>query len=787
MSRLLCASRVVVAPLIGACSVIAGLAVLVANPTAAEAQPSGSPVTFGASASAPPGGAASAAPSSPPPAAPPPPPAASAPSASEPPFPSGNDAPLSIDASDAEDTARATDWAERDRLVNESNTISGGTGLLKTQHAETGAPGQLRINFVGEGFAAGFLPLHEALSVRQSEPGGAPLKTDTMNHVGGTLSAGASLVKLGPGTLDAYAAVTAYANSDTANRPGLLQVLGDMDLGLKYVFPVGSVVRLGLFSELWLVNGTGSVGLSGNSTSAKFGALGTIDLRGLESKIPLRFSLNGVYYVDNTAQVVSDLETTKPPNGLGTQITRIERFGLGISRVDEFDFLPGLEGLFADERVRPFVESKIAIPVNRQNYRCNQNNPSKDSCLKLDTFAQTTLTFGSRFFPWKRGFSLLAAVDVGLVGTDNFIEEMQPIPPWTLYFAAGWAVDTEDRPPVVKTKMVEKIVEKAPPPRGHVIGFVHEKGKTDPIQGAIVSYRDHTELAPLATGADGKFGDDLPAGQFTYDIKVDGYRPGSCDVTVPKTGGAAITIDCPLEALPRVGTVVGHVRDADSNQPISGVPVILTDAQHKELRLTSDPSGGFKFEGVAPGAAEVNVTADGYLVLVTGADVKARQESNVDLALRPKPKSSSVTVTKNEITIKQQIQFALDSAVILPESFGLLTEIADTVIRHTELHRLEVQGHTDNSGTPEHNKVLSEQRAEAVRAWLVQHGVGSDRLLARGYGQDKPLVPNVTAANRARNRRVQFIILEKEGAGPAADAPAPPAPPPPKRNPPAGF
>ncbi len=87
-------------------------------------------------------------------------------------------------------------------------------------------------------------------------------------------------------------------------------------------------------------------------------------------------------------------------------------------------------------------------------------------------------------------------------------------------------------------------------------------------------------------------------------------------------------------------------------------------------------------------------------MLVVPADVKARQESAVDLALRPKPKQPKVTVTAKEITIKEQIQFALDSAVILPESFGILTEIADTVIRHPEIKRVEVQGHTDNSGTP---------------------------------------------------------------------------------------
>jgi outer membrane protein OmpA-like peptidoglycan-associated protein len=152
-----------------------------------------------------------------------------------------------------------------------------------------------------------------------------------------------------------------------------------------------------------------------------------------------------------------------------------------------------------------------------------------------------------------------------------------------------------------------------------------------------------------------------------------------------------------------------------------------------------------------------------------------------------------VEVSGHEITIKQQIQFALDSAVILPESFGLLTEIADTMIRDLPTRHVEVQGHTDNSGTPEHNKTLSEQRAEAVRLWLVQHGVAADRLIARGYGQEKPLVPNASAASRGRNRRVQFMILDADTAapGPTGAAPAgpkaPAAPEERKKNPLPGF
>jgi outer membrane protein OmpA-like peptidoglycan-associated protein len=210
-----------------------------------------------------------------------------------------------------------------------------------------------------------------------------------------------------------------------------------------------------------------------------------------------------------------------------------------------------------------------------------------------------------------------------------------------------------------------------------------------------------------------------------------------------------------------VGNVVGHVRDAENQTPVAGAGVKLVDPAGKELRVTADSEGAFKFQGVAPGAISMSVDVDGYLTLVQPATVKVRQDNNVDLAVLKKPKNPLVQITGKEITIKQQIQFALDSAVILPESNGLMTEIADTVIKNPRISRIEVQGHTDNTGTPEHNMVLSEQRANAVRDWLTSHGVTPDRLVARGYGQDKPLVPNVTPAMKAKNRRVQFIILDQ--------------------------
>ena len=91
-----------------------------------------------------------------------------------------------------------------------------------------------------------------------------------------------------------------------------------------------------------------------------------------------------------------------------------------------------------------------------------------------------------------------------------------------------------------------------------------------------------------------------------------------------------------------------------------------------------------------------------------------------------------------------------------------MEEIADTLNRNVCLKQVEVQGHTDNTGAKEHNKVLSDQRANAVREWLLSHGVESGRLIALGYGQERPISPNVTPAGKERNRRVQFIIKDQD-------------------------
>ncbi|HEY8431332.1 MAG TPA: OmpA family protein, partial [Sandaracinaceae bacterium] len=561
--------------------------------------------------------------------------------------------------------------------------------------------------------------------------------------------------------------------------------------GVKGNYRVLPWLYLGGDLSVALLNTVGDIGLVGDSTSFGIRANASVDLRELEgSSIPLIARLNLQYWFDNSQALIADVERRRYqalldpapcPQYTGGEgnceedrhlVTRVERYALQIDRVDHFRIALGFEAplrVMEGFTIHPIAEWVLDIPANRQGYSClfieGAGTPGvppvgEDGCLDrqgFDAFEQT-LTLGVRVLPPLRGMNILLAVDIGLTGVNTFVRELSGQEPYNVMLAFGWAFDTIPVVREVEREVVREVVRETPPPvTGRIVGTVIERGAGTPIANAIVSFPGR-ELSPIVSDPSGVFRSyALEPGEVAMAVSHPEYHDGTCAGTIPPEGGD-VEVRCELEALPRVGSVRGRVIGEGAG-PVGGATVTLGGPESRTL--TTAPDGTFTASDLPPGTYTARVEAQDYLIKQDTFEVRPREQAAPEIVLIPRPRRSLVQVRARAITIRRQVNFATDSAEILPDSSQLLSEIADVILRHPELRLIEIQGHTDNRGGAQHNLELSQRRAEAVRDWLVRAGVDPNRLVARGYGQDQPLVPNITAANRARNRRVQFVILER--------------------------
>lgn len=160
---------------------------------------------------------------------------------------------------------------------------------------------------------------------------------------------------------------------------------------------------------------------------------------------------------------------------------------------------------------------------------------------------------------------------------------------------------------------------------------------------------------------------------------------------------------------------------------------------------------------VAPGPYRLAVTAEGFFGTTVEVDVRSGERSEVQAMLD----ASLVTLTERAIVIHDVIHFETDKAVILPESFDLLRQVARVIIEHPELLLISVEGHADSRGDDAYNLDLSARRAKAVETFLIGQAVSPTRLRSQGFGEARPIVAEETEEAWAKNRRVEFIVVKR--------------------------
>ena len=158
-------------------------------------------------------------------------------------------------------------------------------------------------------------------------------------------------------------------------------------------------------------------------------------------------------------------------------------------------------------------------------------------------------------------------------------------------------------------------------------------------------------------------------------------------------------------------------------------------------------------------------TKGGLIGAAIGATVGGligRQMDKQEAELRNQMAGTGVEVQRQGDTIRLQapenITFDTNRADVKPQFQPVLTQLAQS-IRQYPGTVVQIEGHTDATGSAAYNETLSENRADAVRSYMLQRGVEAHRLVAVGYGMTRPIADNGTVQGRAQNRRVEVLIV----------------------------
>ena len=192
-----------------------------------------------------------------------------------------------------------------------------------------------------------------------------------------------------------------------------------------------------------------------------------------------------------------------------------------------------------------------------------------------------------------------------------------------------------------------------------------------------------------------------------------------------------------------------------------GDSVLLRWSTNNATTVRIDPDIGAVFLRGAKKTAPQSTTT--YKLIATGnTTVTDSVVITVIDAKGVREEAGSVSAVRERIDNlleTARVHFELNSANLTYASRDLLDLIAE-VLNEWEDVLVEVQGHTDNSGSIAINNTLSQLRAEAVRDYLISRGVSASRITARGYGPRQPIATNTTREGRILNRRIAFVILE---------------------------
>ncbi len=437
------------------------------------------------------------------------------------------------------------------------------------------------------------------------------------------------------------------------------------------------------------------------SNSRDFGVIGLLSIK-TKTQVPMMINLNGGYVkrMFNTKISVANYYVYNASFSVefGTFVPFIEVYGNKFKNTNYFE---NKYILFAAGGVRFDTPAGLVIDIG-SDFRVTHLANTLPDTMFTDPYY---ITLGYGAIPeWR--------IHLGLSYYYDFIKDLK------------YEIIKETKKTMITGKIVDAL-----------------SGKPLSAQLTLPGYSEDVSIVTDSTG--------------TYCIEV---RPGTIRIKVTREGykwvekgiilekGQTKIVDFVLNPKKKaIGTITGKVVNK-SNQEIVIARISFPGTEIPAF--TVDAGTGIYRIDLTPGTYSMAASSDGFVAW--SQPVVIEQDKTLVQNIEMLKKGGTINLVG--------IYFDSGKASIKPSSYYALDQAVQMLIQNPNV-KIEIQGHTDSVGNVSSNQLLSQARAEAVRNYLVAHGIEAWRIVAKGYGEIMPIAPNTSRDGRARNRRIEFLIL----------------------------